>query len=102
MRGFSWIPAGAGMSKETLRFNQRPLLCRNALSDVFRPELRLHLLGKEAAALQQLVVRSDLDDPAVVEDQNVRRVADGREPMRDDKSRAAFHHFVESGRDSRL
>src|SRR5262249_60524299 len=90
------------MSVETLRFDQRPLLYMEALPDVFRPELRFHQLGEEAATLPNLTVRPGFDDPAVVEHQNARRVADGREPMRNDKSRTAFHHFVERGGDTRL
>src|SRR6185437_5573063 len=65
-------------------------------------KLRLHHLGKKAAALQQLIVRPGLDDAAVVEHQDARRVADGREPMCNDKGGAAFHHLVERRGDARL
>ena len=54
-------------------------------------ELAVVHVGIRAAGRQQLVVIALLDDIAVAHDQNQVGVADGREAVRDDKARTAFH-----------
>ena len=52
-------------------------------------ELGAVQLGVQAAGGQQLVVRAALDDPAVVDDQDLVGLADGGQPVRDDQRRPA-------------
>ena len=44
----------------------------------------------------QLLVRARFNDASVIEDDNVVGVFDGRDPMRNEDSRAVLHNFVES------
>src|SRR6266851_127753 len=44
-----------------------------------------------AATREQILVPAPLDDPAVLQDEDRVRAADGREPVRDDKGRPALH-----------
>src|ERR1700735_2726156 len=90
------------LARSGLRLDWWPLLFSNGTPDIFGPKLRLHRVGKGAAALQELVVGSGFDDPAVIEHQNTRRIADGCKPVRDDERSAAFHHLVECRGDARL
>ncbi len=47
-------------------------------------ELRSVELGVEALGREQLQVRAALDDPALVDDENLIGLANGRQPVRDD------------------
>ena len=55
-------------------------------------------VGVEAAGGEQLGVRAALDDPAVVDDEDLVGVADGRQPVRDDDRRTSG----QSGREGPL
>ena len=54
-----------------------------------RVQLIVHALLRD-----ELIVRAALDDPAVIEDHDRIRVADGGEPVRDDKHRSALHQSI--------
>src|SRR5579871_5498520 len=51
--------------------------------------------GIEAAAQEELLMRSALDDDAVVEHQDLVGAHDGRKPMRDHQRGAVLRHLVE-------
>ena len=71
-------------------------------SVVDRRKLRVHQLGKVAAALHEFVVSPGLDDASVVEHQNAGRIAHGGEPVGDDEGGAALHDLIERLRNARL
>ena len=52
-------------------------------------------VGESAALRDEFVECSAFDDPALIEHQNLVRVADGREAVRDDERRAAAHRRVD-------
>ena len=60
-------------------------------------KLGLRELGEAAGARDQFVEGAALDDAAVIEHEDARRVADGRKPVRDHEGGAALHHLVERG-----
>ena len=56
----------------------------------------------EAALVEEGLVRALLDDLAVVDDDDVVRVADGAQAVGDDKGGAAFHQAQEALLNARL
>src|SRR5687768_522592 len=83
-----WTPAYAGMSGGWFNLTRSSRKSR-------RHELRPRQLGEETALFHQRIECAALDDAAVLKHQDARRLADGREPMRDHEGGAAFHHLVE-------
>src|SRR5438046_439778 len=59
-------------------------------------ELQVIKLAVDAAPREQLVVAADLDDLALVQDHDLVRGSNCRQPVRDDEGRAAAHEIVES------
>ena len=60
-----------------------------------RRELHFVKFFVDAAALHEFVVRSRFGNFALFQNDDQIGVQNGREPVRDAKSRAAFHEFVE-------
>src|SRR5688572_4129857 len=59
------------------------------------PELQLIEPRVGAARRQELVMRPALDDPPAIEHENLRRVLNGREAMRDDEYGAALEQAID-------
>src|SRR6516225_11951342 len=69
-------------------------------SDAGSRALLNHELGpgefrKTAAFGHEFIESSAFDHPSVLENQDSRRISNGRQPMGDDKGGAPLHHFVE-------
>ena len=65
-------------------------------------KLRLHKFSEKAAAALELVKCAGLGDTALAKNQDAISIADRRQPMRDDKGRAALHHLIERETDPLL
>src|SRR4051812_16162678 len=74
----------------------RFLCVEHGLRRSSRKELSLRKLGEAPAFCDQLFEAAALDDAALIEHQNARRVADGGKAVRDDECGAPPHHFIES------
>ncbi len=56
-------------------------------------------LRVKSPAADQFVVRSALDNAALVQDENLIGAADGRNAMRDDDRRSLAHHRLQARQD---
>src|SRR5579863_422419 len=75
----------------------------SAISDfllqLFLDQLFVVELSVVSVARQQLLVRTALDDLAVMEYDNLVRVANGRDTMRDEERRTVLHHAAQTAQD---
>src|SRR5215831_12197237 len=65
-------------------------------------KLRLHKFSEKATAALELVKCAGLGDTALAKNQDAIGITDRRQPMRDDKGRAALHHLIERETDPLL
>src|SRR5688572_5948640 len=66
-----------------------------ALRRPFIPELQLIEPGVGTGGRQELTVRSPFHHAAALEHEDLRRMLDGREPMRDDEHRATLEQAID-------